>query len=91
LIKSVKLGIEGLRTDVQKKSLPENKMDKLFERLAKSIKLLENFVAQKIIQDHHISKIIWAAVALFLVLCLVSAGWYSTYKSLDSYKANDTK
>jgi hypothetical protein len=91
VLSQVKIGMEGLRTDVQKISFPENKIGELFERLAKSIGLFEKPVTQKITHHHHISKIIWATATLFLVLCLVSAGWYSTYNKLDYYKANDTK
>jgi len=89
VLSQVKIGIEELRTDVQKTSFPQKEMEELSERLAKSIMLLKQPVEQKIIQQHHVSKGIWMAASLFLLLCLVSTGCYSTYNKVDFYKAND--
>jgi len=91
VLSQVKTGIEGLRKDVQKISFPEREMEELSERLAKSVAILKQPVEQKIIQQHHVSKGIWVAIAIFLLLCLVATGWYSTYNKLDFYIANDTK
>ncbi|MEJ7677944.1 MAG: hypothetical protein WKG06_08790 [Segetibacter sp.] len=38
-----------------------------------------------------LTKTIWIAAALFLLVCLVSTGWYNTYNNLEMYKASDTK
>jgi len=91
VLSQVKTGIEGLRKDVQKISFLEKEMEELSERLAKSITSLKQPFEQKIIQQHQVSKGIWVAEVLFLLLCLVTTGWFSTYNKLDFYKANDTK
>jgi hypothetical protein len=86
-----KMGIEGLRTDVQKISSPEKEMSELSGRLITCIELLKRPDERKIIHHHHVTKIIWISVGLFLVLCLASTAWFNTYNELELYKSNDTK
>ena len=83
--------INELRSDVQKISFPEKELHEFSGRLIVGINLLRQPVEQKVIHQHHFHKIIWIAVGLFLVLCLVLTGWYNTYDKLKLYKANDTK
>ena len=45
----------------------------------------------KIIHQHHISKAIWVAAGLFIILSLESAGWLNTVNKLDQYTENDIK
>lgn len=40
---------------------------------------------------HHFPKIAWVTAGLFLALCLVVTGWYTTASRLDSFRNNDTK
>jgi hypothetical protein len=91
LLSQFKTGFEGLRIDVQKISFPEKEMFELSERLATSIDLFKRPVEQKIIQCVEITKVIWITAALFLIVCLVSTAWFTTYNKVELYKANDTK
>ena len=91
VISEFKIGIEGLRSDLQKKSFPEKEMSELSERIVTGIQIFKHPVEQKIIHQHHIQKSSMIAAALFLVLCLVLTGWFTTYSKLELYKANDTK
>ncbi|OQP58844.1 hypothetical protein A3860_39230 [Niastella vici] len=45
----------------------------------------------KVIHHHHVPKIVWVSAILFVVLCLVCSGWYSTVQKLDQYQTNDLK
>lgn len=91
VLNQVKTGFEGVRSDVKKISFPEKQMLELSGRLETCIELLRRPGEQKIIHHHHVPKTIWITAALFLVLCLISTGWYTTYSHLELYKANDTK
>jgi predicted RND superfamily exporter protein len=51
----------------------------------------KNALETKVIHHHHISKGIWAAIILFILLSLESAGWLNTVNKLDKYSENDTK
>lgn len=46
---------------------------------------------QEMIHHHHITKAIWIAAALFLIVCLLSTALYITTDKLKLYKANDSK
>jgi len=48
-------------------------------------------VKQEIIHHYHITKAIWIAAALFLIVCILSTALYITADKLKLYKANDTK
>ena len=91
VLNQIETQFEGLRTEVQKISFPEKVMLELSERLMTIIALLKHPVEQKIIKHHRVSKIIWIAATLLLVLCFGTAGWFATYNNLALYKANDTK
>lgn len=41
--------------------------------------------------SHYFPKIAWVTAGLFLALCLVSIGWYSTTSRLDASRTNDLK
>lgn len=91
VVNQLKTGLEGLRLDVRKISFPQKEMRELSVRLNTNIELLKYPVEQKTIHHHYVPKITWIAAGLFLLLCMVSTGWYNTYNKLDLYKANDTK
>jgi hypothetical protein len=53
--------------------------------------LLKQPPVNKVIHHHHIPKLIWISVGLFVALCLVCSGWYVTGTKLDGFVASDTK
>jgi hypothetical protein len=83
--------IEAVKSLVEKISFPEDDMRELSNSMVTSVALLKQPVQQTIIHHHHTPKIIWVTAALFLVICLVSSGWFITANNLNAYKANDTK
>ena len=82
---------ENIRMTLKDILLPDSQIEELSQHLQKNILLLNNPVPKKIIHHHHVPKLIWIAAGLFVVLALVSAGWYITNKKLDGYIASDTK
>jgi len=90
-ISQIKRGIEEINTRVKNISFPEKQMQELSNNLDAGIKLLRQPVQNKVLHHHHIPKVIFIACGLFIVICLICTGWYMTSKSLDQYKAGDTK
>lgn len=90
VLETITATVEGMRTDIQKITLPEKELLEFSGRLIVGINLLQP-VEQKILHHHHVHKIIWISVGLFLVLCLTLTGWYNTHEKLQLYIANDTK
>ncbi|MEJ7829867.1 MAG: hypothetical protein WKF91_16780 [Segetibacter sp.] len=80
-----------LRSDVKKLQFPEKEIQQLSDKLETGIQIFRQPVKQKIVHHHHAPKVLWATGILFLIVCLVSIGWYQTVNKLDLYKANDTK
>jgi hypothetical protein len=83
--------VDAVKSLVEKISFPEEDMRELSGNIVTSVALLKQPMQQKIIHHHHAAKIIWVTAALFLVVCLVSSGWFITANNLNAYKANDTK
>lgn len=84
-------------------TLSDGQMNKLLTQLPEQTKqyqrlggLLQDTMAaltrpQEQKHHHHFPKIACATAGLFLVLCLVITGWYTTASRLDSFRNNDTK
>ncbi|GEO12295.1 hypothetical protein [Segetibacter aerophilus] len=83
--------VDAVRSDVQNICFPVAEIRELSLNLVTTIDLLKRPVKKEIIHHHHASKILWVTAALFLIICLLSTGWYLTNGSLEVYKANDTK
>lgn len=91
ILSVIKTGMEELRTAIQKQSFPEKELKQLQTDIITNTELLTRPVKKEIIYDYHSTKAIWIAAALFLILCLMSAGWIMTAGKLNVYKANDMK
>ena len=86
-VSQFKTALEGIRTDIKKLAFPEKEMRQMSATLETiKILLLKEPVKKEIIHHYYSTKIIWIAAALFLIVCLISIGWYNTYKSLQIYK-----
>lgn len=88
---AIATGINKMLDVIQRFSFPDAKFHQLSNKLDKNMELLKNPIPQKIIHQHHVSKITWIAVGLLIALALVSSGWFTTADKLDGYIANDTK
>lgn len=91
ILSMIKTGMEELRTAIKQQSFPEKELRQLHTDIITNTELLKQPVKKEIIYDYHSRKAIWIAAALFLILCLMSAGWIMTAGKLNVYKANDTK
>lgn len=87
----VKQGIDDLLMEIKKIKFPAKEMQELFQQLKITSRALEQPTEREVLHHHHISKGIWAAIAIFLILCLAASGWYMTADKLGMYTANDTK
>ena len=77
--------------EIKNHELSVEKMKELSITSDSSMSIYKLLLKNKIEHHHHVKKIIWITAGLFILLSLVCAGWYSTYKKLDGYIANDTK
>ncbi len=83
--------VEILRSDLGSVSLLPGKISHFSNRLDLAMDLLKQPATNKVIHHHHIPKLIWISLGLFIVLCLVCSGWYVTSTKLDGFVASDTK
>jgi hypothetical protein len=83
--------VNSLRSDIQKMNFPQKEMHQLSNKLEAGIEIFTQPIQQNLNHHHHAPKVLWATGILFLVVCIVSIGWYQTINKLDLYKANDTK
>lgn len=91
ILSVIKTGSKNYGTAIQKQSFPEKELRQLHTGIITNTVLLKQPVKKEIIYDYHSRKAIYKAAALFLILCLMSAGWIVTASRQDMYKANDTK
>ena len=70
---------------------PTKQMDELSGNLVTGVALLKQPVENKVLHHHHVPKLIWVSVALFIILCLAFCSWYNTAQKLDMHRANDFK
>jgi hypothetical protein len=60
-------------------------------RLDISINFLKHPQQNKVVHHHHVSRLIWITVCIFIAMSIECVGWYSTNNRLVSYIAIDTK
>jgi hypothetical protein len=89
--KEMKVGFARISESISKTSFSLDRLQKLSEISERNNQLQKIAQETKVIHHHHISKGIWAAIILFILLSLESAGWLSTVSKLDQYSENDTK
>jgi len=91
LLKGIINRVDEVKTILTINQLPAGNLQELSTRLSSTITLLQQPVENKVLHHHHVPKLLWASVGLFLAVCLVSSGWFVTASKLDGYIANDTK
>lgn len=87
----VKKQLKDINVSITAIKFPTSQMDELSGKLTTSVALLKQPVENKVLHHHHIPKLIWVSVGLFVVLCLTFCGWYNTGQKFDQYRANDLK
>ena len=91
LLHKVLNSVERMRSDTKEAALLPDKLLQLSNWLELVTDLLKKPAVNKVVHHHHIPKLIWISVGLFITLCLVCSGWYVTSTKLDSFVASDTK
>lgn len=91
ILSIIKTEMEQILTAIQKQSFLEKGLRQLHLDIITNTELLKQPVKKEVIPHSYAAKAIWIAAALFLILCLMSAGWITTAGKLNMYKANDTK
>lgn len=84
----LKMGQESL---IQYFAEPIKQLKELGTKIDAHSELLNQPVKQKIIHEHHASKLLYATITLFCVVLALSFGWFQTGQRLGSYRNNDTK
>ncbi len=90
-VKRLESSINDLNDTLKKIESLKSEMKQFSDSLRGAIALLKTPVTDKVVHHHHFPKIAFITAGLFLVVCLLSIGWYNTGSELDNYKANDTK
>src|SRR5690349_660990 len=67
---------------------PIKQMEELSGQLTTSTAILKQPVENKVLHHHHVPKLMWASVTLFIALCLTFCAWYNTSQKLDWQTAN---
>jgi len=80
-----------LLDQVKKIDFLKNEMRELSSVILSTGEGLKKPAKREVFHHHHVPKIIFSLVGLFIILCLVLAGWYMTGEKLEQYRANDTK
>lgn len=91
LLHKVLRGVDGLRSDIKEASWVPDKLLQFSNRLELATELLKQPPVNKVVHHHHIPKLIWISVGLFIASCLVCSGWWVTSTKLDGFVASDTK
>jgi len=91
LLHKVLSSVDELRCDIKEASLRTDKVIQFLNWLEIATDLLKQAPVNKVVHHHHIPKLIWISVGLFIALCLVCSGWYVTSTKLDGFVASDTK
>ena len=66
--------------EIKNHELSVEKMKELSITSDSGMSIYKLLLKNKIEHHHHVQKIIWITAGLFILLSLVCAGWYSTYK-----------
>lgn len=89
--KEMKLGFDRISETISTTSFSLDRLQKLAEISERNSQQQKTAQGSKVIHHHYISKGIWSAIILFILLSIESAGWLNTVNKLDRYTENDTK
>lgn len=89
--KEMKLGFGKISESMSKFSFSLDRLQKLSEISERNSQQQKTAMETKVMHHHHISKGIWAAIILFILLSLESAEWLNAVNKQDKYLENDTK
>ena len=91
LLHKVLSSVDELHWDIKEASLRADKLIQFSNWLELATDLLKQPPVNKVVHHHHIPKLIWIAIGLFIALCLICSGWWVTSTKLDGFVASDTK
>ena len=79
--------LTSIDNNIKKIALPEKEVKQLSFDLNRATSILQQPVKNEVVHQHHIPKLLWITASLFLILCLVCSGWYTTHDKLQNYIA----
>ena len=91
VIKDLQAQLTSVEKTIQKISFPEKELKQLAFDLNRAILILQQPVKKEVVHHHHVPNLVWVTAGLFLILCIVCSGWYTTHDKLENYIAGDTK
>lgn len=87
----IKVGVQSLQVEIGKRHVPVDKIQELSNRINAGLATFSQPTKSVVIHHHHLTLAAWVAIGIFLILCLVSCGWYMTAEKGDEYRASDFK
>lgn len=90
-LKELKVEVRSISESGKQAQLAGGKLLELNKRLDRVLDILSKPSQSEVRHHHHFHAIVWAAAGLFIVLCLVSTGWYSGMKKAEESRAGDFK
>jgi hypothetical protein len=90
-LSAIKAGMQEILATLKNLRFPTETVQELSKRLAAALDLLRAPAKTNIEHHHHIPKVIWATGGLFLALCIVCSGWFTTCNKLGEYQGGDIK
>jgi len=88
-IREIKAAVQAIQSNTERLRFPTQKMEEFSKLLSAGISTFSQPIKSEVRHHHYVPMIIWAAIGLFLLLCLVSTGWFMTVQTMDKYQAND--
>jgi hypothetical protein len=83
--------LNSIEKTIQKISFPEKEVNQLSFDLNRATSIFQQPLKNEVLHHHHVPKLLWITAGLFLIICLVCSGWYTTHNKLENYIAGDTK
>ena len=90
-LRQIKARVQTIDSKMDKLQFPTQKMEEFSRELKTGVATIKQPVTTEIKHHHYVPGLIWIAGGLFLVLCLVSSGWFMTTEKMGQYRANDIK
>ncbi len=91
VLKDLHTQLSSVENTIQKISFPEKEVKQLSFDLNRATSILQQPLKSEVAHYHHVPKLSWITAGLFLILCIVCSGWYTTQSELENYIAGDTK
>jgi hypothetical protein len=83
--------LSRIEKDLFKASGSWNQLSDISEQLRTCARLMQMPKEPQTVRHPYFVKLVLSTAGLFLLVCFLCSGWYTTSSKLDNYIANDTK